>query len=404
MRHIRPRTTALLTSLVSVTLLATACSSQGVNSTSSSPNAVQHDNIVIAVSSPESGAGAYAAAYTRGIQAYLSYLNDKGGVNGYKFTVSVVDNAGTAAGGAQAIRQILQSKPFLAAVIGSSSFQASVDIVKAQAPDLPFVNFGNAALVTSSGLANAFGFFPNYNRECRFQVQFAKETLHATNVALLYENSSIGQGPAADCPGYATSQGLTMKSYAVPTPTTSTNYSPIIAQVASQKPDAALFFGSNTELVGLQKSAQGIGLATKWVSLATSFDVTYFGLAGSAGEGTYFDAISEPIDSNDAAANLFRTQMQKYAPSAVNTLASYGWSYGALLERTVKAATVGNKPLTNASFVAAMKAPATGQVGLLYGADYSKDPSTVTTTLSVYQAQNGKFVQTVDKGTIPPLS
>jgi branched-chain amino acid transport system substrate-binding protein len=392
-----------MTVAVATIALTAACSSQGVNSPGDA-NQTPKDKIVIAVSSPESGAGAYAAAYTRGIQAYISYLNDKGGVNGYTFGTTIVDNAGTAAGGAQALRQILQSKPFIVAVIGSSSFQASVDIVKDQAPTLPIVNFGNAALVRSAGLANAFGFFTDYSRECRFQVDFAKNNLHAKNVALLYENSAIGQGPSADCPGYATSQGLTMQSYAVPTPTVSTNYSPIIAQVGAQKPDATLFFGSNTELVGLQKSAQGIGLATKWVSLVTSFDITYFGLAGTAAEGTYFDAIAQPIDSTSAEADLFRTQMQKYAPNSVNTLAGYGWSYGAVIERAVKAATDGGKALTTDSFVAALKTPNTDPAGLLYSADYSKDVSTVASSLSVYQAQGGKFVRVVDSAPVPALS
>src|SRR5262245_32717354 len=94
--------------LATTLLLAAACSSEGVNQGSGDggDNAPKNQKVVIAVSSAESGAGAFAAAYTRGIQAYMSYLNDKGGVNGYTFDVEVVDNAGTAAGGAQAIRQI----------------------------------------------------------------------------------------------------------------------------------------------------------------------------------------------------------------------------------------------------------------------------------------------------------
>lgn len=394
--------------LGAVAVVAAGCSSAGGGNTGASVNSSNSATAIgkkinIAISSPESGAGAYAAAYAQGLQGYLSYVNGNGGINGYTFTTTIVDNAGTAAGGAEAIRQILQSPPALAAVIGSSSYQSSVAIVKAQDPNLPFVDFGNAALVRKSGLPDAFGFFPNYVQECRFQAQFALNTLKATNLALLYEDSSIGVGPAGDCPAYGKAQGAaTFDEYAVPTPTVSTNYAPIVAKLATQKPQATLFFGSNTELVGIQKAALAIGLKTKFIGLATSFDpTTYFGLAGAAGNGTYFDAFSQPINSGTAAANLFRSQMAKFAPSANNTLGGYGWSYGAIIAQAVKNATDGGKTLTNASFAAALKGLNTGALGLLYSVDYAKDVSTVAGTLSVYQATNGSFAKVANDLPIP---
>lgn len=377
---------------VALALTLAACSNAAVSSGSATGGAnsagITGKKILIAQSSPESGPGAAAAAYTAGLKAYLDYVNDKGGIKGYKFDVATVDNAGNAAGGASAIRQILQTKPFAVVIDGSASFQASVDIIKTQSPDLPTIGLGNAQIIHDSGLTNAFGLFTNYTRECYLQVDYAIKNLGLSNLALVYEDSPTGQGPAASCPAYAQKEGAKVfKSYAVPPPAVSTNYDSIAAQIAQQSPQLALFFGSNGEMVGLQKASYNLGSSTKWIGFAPSYDITYLQLAGPAAIGTYFDVFAQPVNSDTAAAKLFQKEMAKRAPNAANSAGGYGWSYGAIIQKAVEDAIKASKTgtLTQAGFTAAMKALKTGPIGLLYSTDFTLDPTTSVSELNIYQ-------------------
>ena len=360
--------------------------------------------LLVALSSPESGAGSFAAAYAAGLKAYMEYANAQGGVAGFTFEPLIVDNAGTAAGGAPAMQQILQRDPFFTVITGSSSFGSSVDIIKAGDAELPVLGFGNAAIIGGSGLQNSYGFFPNYTRECFFQAEFLLGELQAKRIALVYEDSAIGQGPAADCPQYATAKGATeVTSIAVPPPTVSTNYSSIAAQLRDFNADGVMFFGSNTELVGIQKAAFAIGATPPWIGLATSFDAAYFELVGEAGEGTYFDAFAEPTTTDSPEANLFRTEMQTRAPNAVNTFGGYGWSFGNILQKAITDATASGG-LSRETLVAALDGLKTEKIGLLYSADYTAvpDQSTLTNSLQIYQAKGGQFVLTRDLTPDPP--
>jgi branched-chain amino acid transport system substrate-binding protein len=371
---------------VAVAITLGACSAPATDDGEESVPGIIGSEIQIAISSPESGPGAVAAAYASGMRAYLDEVNRQGGIEGYTFNVTTFDNAGNAAGGAQAIRQIISNEPFFTAVTGSAAFQAAVEVLKTQAPELPLVGFGNAQLVKDSGLENVFGFFPNYIGECYLQVDYAMEELGFTDFALVYEDSATGQGAATNCPGYAEEAGAEMTSYAVPPPAVSTNYGPIAAQIAAGGHEVALFFGSNGELVGLQKAAFSIGGDMKWMAFAPAYDITYFELTGEAGVGTYFDAFAQPVNSDTEQAELFRTVMAQRAPNAANSPGAYGWSYGAIIELAVKTALEENDgDLTQEGFLEALRNLKTEGLGMLYSVDYTVDTTQITSQLNIYE-------------------
>src|SRR5262249_54598966 len=80
-----------------------AGSATGSTPAAGTTTGINDHTIIVGISSPESGPGAIAAAYTSGFKTYLAYRSSQGnGINGYKFDSQIVDNLGTAAGGAQA--------------------------------------------------------------------------------------------------------------------------------------------------------------------------------------------------------------------------------------------------------------------------------------------------------------
>jgi branched-chain amino acid transport system substrate-binding protein len=381
-----------------------ASSAAGSTPAAGTTTGINDHTILVGISSPESGPGAIAAAYTSGFKTYLAYRSAQGnGINGYKFESQIVDNLGTAAGGAQAMQQILAGSPFMTVITGSSSIQGSVPIIASQGKGVVLLGLGNADILQVSGQPNTYGFFPHYTQECYFMADYAVNQLKAKSIALVYEDSATGQGAALTCPTYALTHGASeFKNFPFPPPAVSTNYTSLVASIKDANPDVALFFGSAAEIASVEKAASAIGVTTRWIGSSPLFDPTFLDLAGSASEGTYFDAFVEPIAASTDEATLFRNEMQKAAPNAINQFAAFGWSLAAVAAQAVDNATAGNKPLTRESFVAAMNdMNSTKPIGLLFTADYRADHYTLAQNMTVYQVKNGQFVKVSDPAPIP---
>jgi branched-chain amino acid transport system substrate-binding protein len=394
--------------VLGVAVLLAACQSApggatGATGATGTTTGINDKTIVVGISSPESGPGAIAAAYTSGFKAYLAYRSQGTGINGYKFDSQIVDNLGNAAGGAQAMQQLLAKSPFMVVVTGSSSIQGSAPVISTQGNGVVLLGLGNADILQASGLPNTYGFFPHYTQECYFMADYAVKVLKAKSIALVYEDSATGQGAAITCPTYALTHGATaFKNFPFPPPAVSTNYTSLVASIKDTNPDVSLFFGSAAEIASVQKAAAAIGVTSKWIGSSPLFDPTYLDLAGAAAENTYFDAFVEPIASTSAEATLFRTEMQKAAPNAINQFAAFGWSLAAVTAQAVENATAGGKSLTRESFTAAMNAMnSTKPIALLFTADYRDDHYTLAHNMTVYQVQQNKFTKVSDAMPIP---
>ena len=288
-------------------------------------------------------------------------------------------------------------------ITGSSSIQGSAPIISTQGNGVVLLGLGNADILQASGLPNTYGFFPHYTQECYFMADYAVKQLKAKSIALVYEDSATGQGAALTCPTYALTHGATeFKNFPFPPPAVSTNYTSLVASIKDANSDVALFFGSAAEIASVEKAAAAIGVTTKWIGSSPLFDPTFLDLAGSASEGTYFDAFVEPIAASTDEATLFRNEMQKAAPNAINQFAAFGWSLAAVTAQAVENATAGGKPLTRETFVAAMNdMNSTKPIGLLFTADYRGDHYTLAQNMTVYQVQKGQFAKVSDPARDP---
>ena len=354
----------------------------------STPGTTASNKGVIAIGISSNNTASYGAM-AQGVQGYLAMVNDQGGVNGYKFTTEVLNNDATAAGGATSVRQLLQAQPAMLVVVGSAAYAAGAGVIKQVSPDVPVAAMASATVVQSSGVKNAFGASANYLGECGAEADWAHSTLHATSVAIVYEDDAIGQDVGKQCPGIA--QRLGMKATAIALSPTTINFGPIAAQVKELNPTVVMVYAQTQYMVGVQKAAASIGVTSKWVTFSTNDD-TYVKLAGPVAEGTYVDRWLYALDEqNPAVTEFIKYQTKAYGATAVTGLGLQGWTTGAVIVAAVKKASAGGKAPDGPSIAAAVRT-LSGPVGGSPNIDYAHtDGSSGVTQVQMYQVTNGAF-------------
>jgi branched-chain amino acid transport system substrate-binding protein len=376
--------------------------SDGAPAGGSGSSAKQGGTVKVGIAAPTSGAVAFYAPFGTGAKAYFDYINDQGGVNGYKIDSSVLDNKATAAGGVTTARTIMRDKPFAMFMVGSATFAAASDLIKRTDPDLPVFATASATVLANSGVKNAFGLNPSYARECFAHIDFVKNQLGAKSVAIVYQDDPVGQPIAEVCPDYAKKQGIE-KVTKIPVPSATTNFGPIAAKIKESGADVAMAYTFSQLLAGTQKAAKAIGYNGKWITFATN-DESYIKLAGAdVSEGLYLDQYLEPVSGDTPEVKLFRDEMTKrLGADTVAGGGAAGWTIAAIITDGIKLATEGGKKLTRESFVAALDTIKGKQLGMAFDVTYAgTDHSTATSTVRMFQVKGGKLEQIGEAQPLP---
>lgn len=383
-----------LLGLVAAVLAASACGgTQGSSTPAADVPGITGKTINVGLSTPLSGSGAVYAQVGQGLKAYLDFTNARGGVGGYKFAYSEIDNQQSATGGADSVRQLLAGTPFILGVTGSGPVGGAAPVLKSNGNGTPVFAIANAATIASSGIDNIYGIVPNYTSESLLQTKFLIDTLKAKNIAIAYEDDAVGQGAGQAVPAWAKSHGATNAS-AIAVPNNATNFAPYASKLKDTGAEAVEVFAISAIAAGIQKAAAAINYSPKWITISSSLDPSYLKLAGSVAEGTYVDSFTQSPDSTDADSKLFQTEMNKRVPQAASTLGGYGWSIGAIIVGGVSNATKGGRSVTRGSFLSGVNSIKGDALGLLLSVDYTgADHSTVAKALKIYQVKNGAFVE-----------
>jgi ABC-type branched-subunit amino acid transport system substrate-binding protein len=350
-------------------------------------------SVKIAITSPMSGAGAFAAPIGLGAKAYLEYTNDRGGVNGYKFDLTVLDNQITATGGALTAKQALASNPFAMVIGGSAAYGGAASVIREEAPSLPVFGIANAAVIAAGKLRNAYGLQANYTRECYLFAKYTKQTLKQNNVAILWQTDAVGSDTGKNCPTFASKRAGIAKVASIPVAFNTTDFGPIAAQLKDSGAKAVISVLSQTVLAGVQKSAQAVGFKAQWMGF-NGTDGAYVKVAGDLAEGLIATNALEPLTATTPSMNLFNTEMRKrVGESGLVGIGQSGWTIGAIVVRGVRDATTGGKALTQANFLAALNKLKNQQIGVSPSVSYhTKDHTTSAQSVYLYKVVKGKFV------------
>src|SRR3954469_18933232 len=97
-----------LATLAIMVALATTCGFAVAATGRATDPGVSDGEILIGGTAPLSGEASSAAPVSRGAQAYIDYVNARGGVNGRKIVYKVVDDAYDPSRTVQAVRELVE--------------------------------------------------------------------------------------------------------------------------------------------------------------------------------------------------------------------------------------------------------------------------------------------------------
>lgn len=383
---------AVIAVLCAVAVLAvTGCGATGKSSgDSGSPGGKE---IKIGLASVLSGPASVYGNVGNGARAYFRMINDKGGVNGYKYTFVERDTAYEPSRAATVVRDMTQrDKAFAIITEGSPAVQGIIP--QAKTLGVPVFAAADGDLM-SPPIRNVFGQNPRYSRLPLIDAEFIMDKLGQKRFAYVYENDAVGLPGSKTVPPYVQSKGgklLTATAIDLGTK----DFAPFASRLKRSDAKAVLAFLGTEPLAKLQKASAAIGYKPKWVTLFASQAPEYLELAGPLAQGVYADGYQLPLPSDDPAVEEFHQVMQKYYPQADDsTFSQQGWNFAAIIQRGVEMATKGGKELTRDGFLDAVNSLHGEKIAMLPSVDYTQpDTHSPAQVAGIFQIK-GKDIKLV---------
>lgn len=378
-------------------LLVTACGSlgggsgSGAGSTAGSPGGEVKVGLSSILSGPAASAGTGTDA---GVMAYLKAVNDKGGINGYKFTFEEQDNKYDPAQSAIVARDMVSKGVFTIVTEGTANLAATVPIT--DPAGIPVMTESDGGAVTPPGkFAHAYGVNPDYAAMATLGAKFILDKLNQKKVSFIYVNTATGAPAKEAFPAYFTKHGgQVLDTEAVPQATT--DWTPFAQKLKASGATTVYSFILDSQMAGLQKAADAIGYKPTWVCWFYVYTPAYLKLAGPLATGVYTSQFTIPLDkTSDPAVKEFQTAMQKYAPPSEldSPVAAQGWTLGAIIAYGVRQATAGGKKLTAQNYERALSNVNSVQIGLVPAITYNADTHAGASKAGWFKIDNGKLVE-----------
>jgi branched-chain amino acid transport system substrate-binding protein len=333
---------------------------------------------------------AYGVPQRAGMEAYLSMVNDRGGIKGRKFNLIVEDNAFNAQRTVAAARKLVSRDEVLAIVNANgtansaATFSYLLDEVK-----VPIINpYGGAEDWYNPVRANLYGAQVLYEAQASVIGRWAAKDGHR-KILIVYSAVAAFENVANQIPPAAKAIKADIAIEMYPTKFSTQDYGPIALEIAQKKPDAVMAILQQSELVALAKELAQQGARPALYSYAPAVSNSLIELAGPAVEGLKAPSLTVTPTTDTPAVKEYREALAKYAPSEKPdylSLTSFG-----MTKIFVEAVRRIEGPINRASLVQALHSMKNYDSGILPPASYSPSQHLGVTSLQRLQVRGGKW-------------
>jgi branched-chain amino acid transport system substrate-binding protein len=355
---------AIIAILVVATMVLTAC-----GSTSAQPAACKSDafgcaviksgqTIKIGMGAPMTGDN---AAFGQDIsQGSKIAITDGGQFKGFSFELVAQDDGGTAEGGA-AVANKFVSDPTIVAIEGhifSGATKAAIPIYEKAGLPMMSPSATNPDLTKQgSKVFNRLVFTDAF--QGKYAAQYLYNTLKVTKLAVMHDGQAYGQGLAQVVNDTFTQLGGTVVAFQAITPGES-DYSAVLADIASKKPQAIFYGGYTAEAVVIVNQMKQSGLdGVIFFGDDGTFGQDFLDRTAANGEGAYATSL---IPAASDAKSKFDAAYKTAYGTDPGKLSPYTWTAydaGAVLIKTIKDVAVlggdGNLYIPRSALVAAVR-------------------------------------------------
>jgi branched-chain amino acid transport system substrate-binding protein len=361
----KQRFAAIVVILVVAGMVLTAC-----GTASAKPDACNSDAFGCAVIKPAQtikiGMGAPMtgdnAAFGQDIsQGEKLAVTDAGQFKGFSFELVAQDDGGTAEGGA-AVANKLVSDPTVVAIAGhifSGATKAAIPIYEKAGLPMMSPSATNPDLTKQgSKVFNRLVFTDAF--QGKSAAEYLYNTLKVKQLAIMHDGQAYGQGLAQVVNDTFTSLGGTVVAFQAITPGES-DYSAVLADIASKKPQAIFYGGYVAEAVVLVNQMKQSGLqGVTFFGDDGTFGQDFLDRSGANGEGAYATSL---IPASSPAKDKFDAAYKAAYGTDPGKLSPYSWTAydaSAVLIKAIEQVAVlgsdGNLYVPRGALVAAVRA------------------------------------------------
>jgi branched-chain amino acid transport system substrate-binding protein len=272
-----------------------------------------------------------------GVSSYLSDLNERGGINGYKFKLIAYDDGADATRNAALMKQLIERDNVL------TILQCS-DLVAPAGKEV--VDKHSVPVIAAFGASDVLFEDPNWFPTSGFQqalypfhaLQYSKNKFNATKAGLVYINVPQGQGGARYTRKYAPRLGMEIVYESAFSPA-EPDFTAYVVKLKQAGAEVVIFPGAADGVIRFLKAAEQQGFEGKLVAPLTAYDPIIGPAVGKYVDGHLFTVINHaPLElSEPAAVARYQNTVKKYYPNVtMNTYGIDGWSLGEMLEEGMK--------------------------------------------------------------------
>jgi branched-chain amino acid transport system substrate-binding protein len=342
--------------------------------------------IKIGVAGAHSGdLASYGLPTVNAVKLVVDKVNAAGGIDGKQIVVVVEDDQCKPEIATNTAAKLIGED--VVAVIGhicSGATKAALDIYKESNIIVVSPSATNPPLTQSGDYPNFLRTIAPDDAQAKLQVEFALNELGSKKIAVLHDKGDYGKGLAELSMAAVEASPAEVVLFEGVTPG-AVDYSAVINKIAQSGADTVLYGGYHPEAAQIigQMRAQGLDIA--FIGPDGVMDDTFIAVAGADAEGVYATA---PVDtaSNPIAIQAEKEHLDAYGEKAG---AFYQNAYSAILA-VVNAIDAANSTEYDAIMAALKSEYVDTSIGNI---SFDARGDAIGAGFSVYQVQNGEFVQ-----------
>ncbi|WP_158816684.1 ABC transporter substrate-binding protein [Methylocapsa sp. S129] len=352
---------------------------------------------------PVTGPVPFYAILTHAADSYFRFINENGGIRGWKIKYTTLDDGYDPARSVAVTRRLVEDDKIFALVasVGTATNVAVAPYAKEIGLTM-LGPIGGASMFFSE--PNIFPLLPDYGWSAAANAEFALKDLRLEKVAILWENDELGRSAKRGFDLYMNEQKVT-PAESVSFEVKTTDFTPHLRRVANAGAEAAILFGSNANLASALKAADRQGIKLTWFAPFFTADPSTYKLAGDLLNGVYFSSWLLPVTSDEPDVKAYRDAVTKYYPSdPVGVFGLNGWSNAALFGKVFETLIDSGKPITRENLVASGNALANASVGGARKVSFRPGDHRGTRQEAILQAKEGSFVMVRDFKPYPSVA
>lgn len=349
---------------------------------------VTEDEITIGTIAASSGPYAMVGKpLIEGMEAYISNVNEDGGVNGRKITLIKKDDEFKPEIAIQKAEELIDEKVFaIVGQLGTPTCLATLEDFKEAGIPCVYQGTGNSTFANVKG--NYFPVQPNYLFEGHLLASYSIDKLSAEKIVVLYQDDDMGEDGLAAIEEQLEKMGNKEALAAkIPFAMTENDFTTHIQTAKRENPDVTIVYGMQGPTAKILKAAKQQEFKSQFMTSYINADPKIAELAEGGAEGLIVPAWVNIIDMDDESVKEYYEAMKKNKIDTPNAFHAAGWVAAQVFVEGLKNT---EEPLTWDNFFKGMESIEDFN-GLAKGVTYTKDNRDGVTKMYFIQFEDGKM-------------